>query len=329
MDTPTAAPAPAAATAATDLYVNALDAASDALGIAIRTCLEGGGTWRFAEVQRLCKIGQAIMRVRARTKPAVGAYVDPNLPPPPGGCVVNRNVGGVDQYGAHDDLGLDDPEHFDGLQPFLQRPMMNAAGPLGVGGPLVNPIPPRAAMGGYDGIMEMLRETLSTIEGNSNKISRLDLLRELGSIGDLLTTELSAEERDVLQTRRAEIIAAIAVQADTDRPRAPTEPPATPQQVRHARCDTCGTAHDADWVTTDGRLRTCDICGSPMRWSDEAPAPKALPPTLDSETTSSPPEPEENELPCPPSSRPRPTSGTSRRHTVTSASKRSVRGKRS
>lgn len=245
-------------------YEQALAAAMEAVGMAVTAKLQQRDDhFRFQEVGRLAKIGEALGRQKARAAATVDGYVAPERRAQfacnvPDGGGIGRYYGGMGQGGLGGVDPLDEP-----------LPLGNYGGPIGGPG-IINPNPfPR--VGGDDGNpMAAFREVFDRIqsmnEDKSDSRDRLDRLEELRKLKKLLADkDLDADEREILEARRTQVVEDLKEANEPDA----EEPDAADVGELAVRClnPQCGNAHDADWVTPAGEPLRCDVCNGPMMFA--------------------------------------------------------------
>lgn len=243
-------------------YEQALAAAMEAIGLAVNAKLQQrDDNFRFAEVGRLARIGEAIGRQKARASQRVEDYVAPQRRAQfqcgPG---VGMNYGG---YG-HGNLGGVDPLDDDlapGIGPYGGAVIGNAG--------IINPVRPPAGDDGNP--MAAFREVFDRIqtmnEDKSDSRDRLDRLEELRKLRKLLADkDLADDERAILEERRGQVVAELK-EANEPEEESDIEEGQPGGTVIRCLNPECGNAHDADWVTEAGQPRQCDICNGPMMFA--------------------------------------------------------------
>ncbi len=258
-----------------DAYDKAIAAALEGLSLGINARLQDRDDhWRFQDVVRLGKIGQALARQLARRKQSVDGYVRPGVlderPAARNGPNFACGPEDMDNLGGIDD---DDPFREDmGIGPY--------GGPHGMGighGRMNNPAIPVDPGNPFAAVGQMFvgLEEQKAKEVKSGR--RVDSMRELKEVRKMLSDDaISEEEKDVLEDRRSQLLDEIrkdneeSVEPDPD---AHVPPPA--DLIVRCLDPRCNTAHDADWAADDGTPRACDVCNGPMAW---APARMPQPP---------------------------------------------------
>lgn len=250
-------------------YTQALSAAMEAVGLAVNAKLQHrDDNFRFQEVGRLAKIGEALGRQLARGDLSVEGYVPPHRRP---GCNVAGGVGMMYPHYGHGNLGGVDAEPLDDPPAWGQ-----AYGDIRMNNPAARPQP--AADDGNP--MAFFREVLERIDGlNAGKKDerssrdRTDLLIELTSLRRLLADEnVDAGEREILEERRRQVMAKLhesnADSADDDDEEEDEDDTAAEQaQAIYCLNVACGVAHDQDWVGPDGAPLRCDVCNGLMAFA--------------------------------------------------------------
>lgn len=227
--------------------------------------------FRFQELQKLGRIGEAVGRLKARLSNRVDDFRNPrNQPHYPhvlGGWGRQGGLGGVDPLDA--DL-LDNPNG------------PNRYGPAIIPNVARNPRErddgdPFAMFRNYlDGLKDV-------IDGKGDKeLKKLEKLSEIKSL--LKDGEWTDEQRKDLEARRDQIFAEL---QKKEEPKEPVPNKDAPLELV-ARCvnPQCGAAHDHDWSGPDGSPLDCDVCGGPMFWAAPdapaaAPAPVPAPVVVD------------------------------------------------
>ena len=251
-------------------YGQALSAAMEAISLAVNAKLQDRDDhFRFQEVGRLAKIGEAIGRQRARADLGVEGYVSPERRAQfacnvPDGGGIGRNYY---QGFGHNVGGLGGVDPLDEIDP----PIIGGVGPRGQygGAILANPGVPA----GDDGNpMGMFREVFDRIqamnEEKNDSRARIDSLEELRKLKKLLAgTDLDDDERKILEDLLVKVTEELKEAVEPDAPeQADAE---EPQAADIIRCldPQCGNAHDADWITAAGNPRRCDVCNGPMMFA--------------------------------------------------------------
>jgi hypothetical protein len=247
-------------------YTKALSAAMEAIGLAVTAKVhERDDDWRFAEIGRLAKIGEAIGRQKARAGvPGVEGFV----PPRQQGFACNVPDGGnyYQGFGQVGNLGGVDPL-LDDLAPAVPHPRFGGIRQR-------NPVPEADdgnPMAFFREVLERI-DTLNADKGDKKEShDRTGLLLELSTLRRLLSEEnVEADEREVLGERRRQIMELLAeLNADhqEEEEQADEEAGAEEGQAIYCLDPDCGTAHDTDWVAADGSPMLCDVCSGPMAFA--------------------------------------------------------------
>jgi hypothetical protein len=238
----------------------------EAIGLAVNAKVqEREDDWRFAEIGRLAKIGEAIGRQKARAGvPGVDGFVQPRQR----GFACNVPDGGNYQYGGFGQVG-----NLGGVDPLLD----DLAPAVPYQGGIIRPAG-RAPQGDDGNPMAFFREVLERIDTlNANKEDkkeehdRTGLLLELSTLRRLLSEEnVEAGERDVLTERRRqimELLAALNEDHEEEEEQADEEAEVDKGLAIYCLNIECGTAHDTEWVGDDGNPLLCDVCSGPMAFA--------------------------------------------------------------
>lgn len=261
-------------------YEHGLRAAMEGLVAAIKAkACERNCDFRFQDIQRISRIGEAIERQIARARMEAGGYIRDNpIQGRAGGARFRRGFGG-DNLGNLGGVNFD----IDGLNFEEGGDAQNGAygagacyaNPPGVGvvQPAIRDIDPGNPLAAMTEAVGGLAENRKLELAESRK---LDVLRELEQVRDALADEkIADDERTVLTARRTLLLKEIEQMNVRDqvaldaaavtrertkrfRERIAQDPPPM------VRCVACGNAHDGDWVDELGAPLRCDVCNEPM-----------------------------------------------------------------